>query len=185
MGSARALDVGDWYPEEEYISIKHRPETGTPLKREYQGESHISILDSDLCTPLEYWVENRRPDVQDAHGREPLLATSVDRASKNTLRNTTYRATQPCEYAGHCPHGEDMDACSYRNANNASKCPSSVSPHPIRRSSITAHLNQDVPVQIASERMNVSVDTLENHYDARSEEEKRQVRRRRLQNMDI
>lgn len=185
IGSARALDVSHWHPQEQYLSVRHQPETGTPLKREYDGERNISILDDSLATALEDWVQDRRPSVTDGHGREPLLASSHGRVAKTTIRTATYRATQPCEYAGHCPHGEDMETCAYRSGDSASKCPSSVSPHPIRRSAITHHLNEDVPVQLASERMNVSVDTLEDHYDARSEEEKRQGRHRRLKNIDL
>jgi site-specific recombinase XerD len=185
MGSARALDLDDWHPQEQYLTVRHRPETGTPLKREYNGERNISILDSRLSRLLEDWIQFQRPDITDDYGRDPLLVTSQGRASKNTIRNAAYRATQPCEYTGHCPHEEEKSSCKFRDADHASKCPSSVSPHPLRRSAITHHLNQDVPIELASERMNVSVDTLEEHYDARSQEEKRQVRRRRLENMDF
>lgn len=45
------------------------------------------------------------------------------------------------------------------------------------------HLNSNVSKSIASERMAVSVDTLEEHYDARSREEKRQSRQGELSNL--
>ena len=61
--------------------------------------------------------------------------------------------------------------------NETSKCPSSVSPHAIRRGSITQHLSKDVSEKVVSDRMNVSLDVLEEHYDRRSEREKADQRR--------
>lgn len=61
-----------------------------------------------------------------------------------------------------------------------SKCPDSVSSHPIRRSAITHHLDSDVPKAIVSERMNVSEKIIDQHYDARDKEQKRQNRQKYL-----
>jgi len=61
--------------------------------------------------------------------------------------------------------------------NKASKYPSSVSPHAIRRRSITQHLSKDVPEKVVSDRMNVSLDVLETQYDRRGEREKADQRR--------
>jgi len=65
----------------------------------------------------------------------------------------------------------------------ASLCPSSVSPHAIRRGSITYHLTEDVPEKMVGDRMNVSLDVLEKHYDRRTEEEKASQRRDYLGNI--
>lgn len=57
------------------------------------------------------------------------------------------------------------------------KCDEAVSPHAIRRGSITHFLSQDVPVEIVGDRMDVSRDVLDKHYDKRSEEVKLEQRR--------
>jgi hypothetical protein len=61
--------------------------------------------------------------------------------------------------------------------NKASKCPSSVSPHAIRRGSITHFLSKDVLEKGVKDRMKVSLDVLEKHYDRRGEREKAEQRR--------
>ncbi|MFC7059185.1 hypothetical protein [Halovenus salina] len=58
-----------------------------------------------------------------------------------------------------------------------------MKPHAIRRGSITHFLSQDVPVEIVGDRMNVSRDVLDKHYDKRSEEVKLEQRRGYLDNV--
>lgn len=60
----------------------------------------------------------------------------------------------------------------------ASKCLSSVTPHPIRRGYITQFLTAGVPVAVISERCNVSLTVIDQHYDGRSEDEKTRKRQR-------
>lgn len=180
MGSARALDLDDFNVEEEYVAVRHRPETDTPLKNQQNGERLVA-LNPTICTVLNDYIEVNRPDVTDDYGRVPLLATEHGRPSKNTIRATVYRWTRPCMYQNTCPHGRDRDDCEALNTRMAaSKCPSSVSPHAVRRGSITHHLTQDVPEQVVSDRMNVSQRVLEEHYDRRSEEVKVEQRRQYL-----
>jgi len=57
-------------------------------------------------------------------------------------------------------------------AGSESLCPSSVSPHAIRRGAITHHLNSDVPETAVGDRANVSLNVLENHYDQRSKRDR-------------
>lgn len=52
-----------------------------------------------------------------------------------------------------------------------------MSPHAIRRGSITYHLNAGVPKEVVSDRMNVSDEVLEKHYDERTAGERRGQRR--------
>ncbi|MFD1643226.1 hypothetical protein [Halohasta litorea] len=86
------------------------------------------------------------------------------------------RVTQPC-FVGECPHDEDPDICEYRHYENLANCPSSRSPHTIRRGSITHHLRRGAPQVVVEGRCNVSADVLEKHYDERSDREKMEARR--------
>lgn len=179
-GSVRTLDVSDWHEEEGYLSIRHRPDTGTPLKLKERGERNLSILDDDLARALSDYIRDVRPDTTDEYGRDPLFASEEGRLHGQNIQHHIYVVTRPCYYGRTCPHDRDIDECEATLIRSASKCPSSVSPHPIRRSAITEHLNQDVPKEVASERMAVSVKTLEQHYDARSKEDKRDQRKEYL-----
>ncbi|MDF9744520.1 tyrosine-type recombinase/integrase [Natrinema salsiterrestre] len=179
--SLHSLDVEDWYPDSGTLTVKNRE--GTPLKLGDNGERHINIVDADLVNALSDYIKKNRPDVEDEYGRKPLIATQHGRAHINTIQSHVYRVTRPCYYSNDCPHGEVIEDCEATSRDNFSKCPSSISPHPVRRGAITAHLNRDVPVEIASERMNVSIETLELHYDARSKEEKRKNRKSHLSNI--
>jgi len=183
IGSVRALDIGDLQSEEECIAVRHRPETDTPLKNKGNGERLIA-LKPEFCAVLEDYVEVNRPDVTDEYGRKPLFATEQGRPIKNTIRATVYRWTRPCQYKGNCPHERELDSCeALTDKGGASKCPSSVSPHAVRRGSITHHLTEDVPETVVSDRMNVSKRILSEHYDRRSEEVKVEQRRAYLEDL--
>jgi integrase len=182
LGAARALDVGDYSPEEQYLTVEHRPETGTPVKKGSQGERHVA-LSGELCMLLDDWLRDQRPDVTDKHGRKPLLATPYGRSSKSTVRRYCYQYTRPCAVGQECPHDRDPEACEATNTDELSKCPSNVNPHAIRRGSITHHLNSDVPETTVGDRANVSQRVLEMHYDRRTEKEKMEQRREYLGNI--
>ena len=82
--SVIALDVDDYNADEQYLTVKHRPETGTQLKNGENGERFVALRD-DTCTLLDDWLADRRPDVSDEHGREPLLATKQGRPHPSTI----------------------------------------------------------------------------------------------------
>ena len=182
VGGAHALDLCDFFPDEERLEVQHRP--GTPLKNKDDGQRLIA-LSTEVCGILEDWIAHNRPEVTDDRDREPLLATSQGRAHKNTLRVAVYRWTRPCMFADECPHSREIESCEARDESKrtASKCPSSVSPHAVRRGSITHHLSEDVPEKVISDRMNVGQEVLDKHYDQRSEEVKAEQRRRYLDDL--
>ena len=182
VGGVHAMDVDDYNPDEQYVKVRHRPDTGTPIKNKGDGERLVALTD-DICELLDDWLENKRPDVTDDHGREPLLASREGRLQKTTLRMYVYRWTRPCAHGEECPHDRDPDDCEANVRDAASKCPSSVSPHAIRRGSITHSLNSDMPDKVVSDRANVSPQVIEQHYDRRTEHEKMEQRRDYLDNL--
>jgi integrase len=92
--SVIALDVDDYNADEQYLTVKHRPETGTQLKNGENGERFVALRD-DTCTLLDDWLADRRPDVSDEHGREPLLATKQGRPHPTPSRRTPMRRPVP------------------------------------------------------------------------------------------
>ena len=182
MGAARALDIEDYDPEGQCLEIRHRPDTGTPIKNKKRGERTVA-LSGEVCLVLDDWLRDRRPDVTGDHGRRPILATSHGRLSKSTLRKYRYQCTRPRVYGDGCPHDRDPEECGATDHGTAGKYPSSVSPHAFRRGSIAYYLNSDVPETAVGDRANVSQDVLEQHYDQRSEREKMEQRRQYSDNI--
>jgi site-specific recombinase XerD len=176
MGAAHSLDIDDFDSEEQALRIRHRPDTGTNLKNKQSGE-RICALSEDVCEVLEDYISVTRDEVTDDHGRRPLFTTRYGRMHRTKIREMVYAVTRPCAYAQECPHDRDPESCEAATYTQASKCPSSVSPHPIRRGSITHLLRNEVPKQIVSDRVNSSPETLEKHYSQLTEEEKMEQRR--------
>jgi integrase len=182
MGAARSIDLGDLHLENRYVELHHRPSEETPLKNNVRGEREVAI-DTQTANVLRDYIGENRVDSTDDYGREPLITTKFGRASDNSVRAWTYQMTRPCMAGMDCPHGRDPDRCEAVDGQtrmSASKCPSSVAPHAIRRGAITHHLAQDTPTKVVSDRMNVGTDVLEKHYDARSEHEKMEQRRHHI-----
>lgn len=179
-GAVRTLDVGDYDAEEMSIEVKHRPETDTPIKNKTRGERFIALND-ETCAVLDDWLADQRPDVEDGYGREPLLASSQGRLHVTTIQNYVYSVTTPCMFTDGCPHNREIDQCDAAGVRTgASKCPSTRSPHCVRRGAITHWLSSDVPEPIVGARANVSTDVLDKHYDRRTERKKMEQRRKYL-----
>ena len=176
VGAVHALAVEDYNPEEQSIQVVHRPESGTRIKNGPDGERFVALSD-EICILLDDWIEQRRPKTTTETGREPLISTSFGRAHRSTLRGDCYRITRPCVSTGECPHDREIEDCSATERDSASECPSSVSPHALRRGGITHALSEDWPMKAVGDRANVSEQVLEMHYDQRSEKEKMEQRR--------
>jgi len=183
-GALRSLDVDDLRPDDNALVLRHRIDEGTKLKNGENGERWV-YLGPVYYQVIEDYLDNPdRYDVTDDHGREPLITTPYGRPSGNTIYKIVNRLTHPCLIGG-CPHGRDPDNPSTCDAIGTdgypSKCPSSRSPHGVRRGSITHHLNSDVSPETVSERCDVSLEVLYNHYDVRTDREKMAVRKRKLE----
>jgi len=175
LGTLRALDVDDYDRDAKCLDLRHRPDTGTPLKNKKAAERSIAV-GPHYCDVLDDYLEHNRTEADDDHGREPLISSSWGRLSEGSIRETIYRLTQPCAI-GDCPHDREPSACEYRENSNRAGCPSSRSPHGIRRGSITDHLRNGTPQEVVSDRSNVSKEILDQHYDERTEREKMEIRR--------
>jgi integrase len=175
MGALQSLDVEDFDHEHRSLELVHRPDEGPTLKNAEDGE-RIVALSEDVAEVIADYIGHKRNERTDDHGRRPLFSTKQGRISKNTIQQVAYGLTRPCEYGQACPHSKDPDDCEWTGYHGASSCPSSVSPHPIRRGSITWQLTSG-PTRAVGDRCDVSNRVLEEHYDRRTEQEKMQQRR--------
>ena len=175
LGSLRTLDVGDFDSDTGCLDLRHCPETGTPLKNGAAAERSVAV-GPHYCEVIQGYQKHNRDVVTDDHGRQPLLTSTHGRLSEGSIREAVYRVTQPC-VIGDCPHDRDPETCEARPHGKRAGCPSSRSPHGIRRGSITEHLRNGTPQEVVSDRSNVSKEVLDHHYDERTEREKMQIRR--------
>lgn len=179
IGAATAIDIGDYNDDRKCLSLVHRPEEGTSLKNGQKSERLVALSER-VCNVLNDRISINHPALVDENGRDPLFATKIGRLSRNRGRTIAYQYTRPCVYADNCPHDRDIVDCEALPTERAHACPSSLSPHPIRRGAITYHLKMDAPERIVSDRMDVGEAVLDRHYDQRSEQEKLQQRRQYL-----
>lgn len=173
LGAAHGVDVDDVDLAEEQLQLVHRPSEGTTLKNGSGGERPIAIT-ADFADVLDAYIERIRKDVPDDHGRDPLFTTSHGRMSRTSIRRIVYKVTAPCFRNEPCPDCTET---------LSGQCPEAVNPHAVRRGSITHYLTQDIPVEVVSDRMNVSRDVFDKHYDQRTEQVKLEQRRGYLENI--
>ena len=164
IGGLRALDVTDLHVQDQWVDVVHRPDEGTPLKNKSGSEREVN-LHGWVCDVLRAWIDDRRPNSGDSHGRKPLAATDHGRIARSSIRERVYSLTD----CGGIDWGCDCKSDG--------KCDDSVSPHDIRRSSISAWLDDGAEPELLSGRVDTSVSTMEKHYDIRSETQKRELRR--------
>jgi site-specific recombinase XerD len=179
ISGLRAIDLTDFTTHDTggQLIVHHRPDSGTSLKNG-QGSERVIHISDQVCDVLTDYVEDRRPDVLDEYGRAPLLASQHGRLAESTIRKYAYKWTRPCVISGDCPHDVEIDECdAAQSASAAYDCPSSKSPHPIRRGYITYELSVGVPEVVVGDRCDVSPDVIEQAYDERNETEKMEVRK--------
>jgi len=176
IGGVHSLDVKDFDENDMQLHFEHRPDTSTSLKNGINGERVVAVSDRGTRIIADY-LAGHRDQVTDQHGRKPLITTRRGRPNKTTMRDWVYQMTQPCFYSRECPHDKSISDCEWRRHDKRAGCPSNNPPHDIRRGSITHYLSQDAPKQAVSDRMDVKSDTLDEHYDKRSEETKSEQRR--------
>lgn len=179
ISGLQALDLCDYIPDDEtgkaVLQFRSREETGTRLKNGRRSERDFEV-DEDVREILDDYIEHTRVNVTDDSGRKPLFTTSKGRPAASTLRKYVYMWSRPCAVTGDCPFNRDIAECEAAQDNcDASKCPDSVSPHPIRRGRLTWALNQGLLPEMISGMYDVSPEVLEKHYDERSYQEKQQM----------
>jgi site-specific recombinase XerD len=183
ISGIRALDLDDFHetsPDGPFVNFVHRPETGTPLKNGWKSERKPAIRDEMKELLLDY-IEARRHDVTDDHGREPLLTTKQGRPVKTTIQRNIYGVTRPCFYTDECPLDREISECDAANSYNAaSKCPDSRSPHTLRRGRATENANDGMPEEMICDRMDMSPDVFREHYRQQTEDDKRALQRKFL-----
>lgn len=130
----------------------------------------------ELASLLGDYIDNFRVSVTDESGRDHLFSSENGRLSLASIRRQFYILTAPCFRYEHC------DGCT--NSNDE-KCPDAVSPHAIRRGSITHILTEDVSVEVVGHRMDVRRKVLKKHYDRRSLEVNLEQRRGYLEDIRI
>jgi len=173
----RSLDVADLKEDDNAVRLEHRIDEGTRLKNGDGGSRWVFLGPRWFKIVADYLDNPDRPDVTDEYGREPLLTTENGRPTGDTIYVWVNKATHPCEY-GECPHDREPSDCEARGTDGyPSKCPSARSPHAVRRGAITDHLNNGTTPEVVSERMDVGLQTLYKHYDARNERDKMTVRK--------
>lgn len=181
-GAVRAIDEDDADAEERVIELRHRPEKefedekGTPLKNGKDGERNVNISRGLADLIKRYKNSPDRKDAVDKFGRRPLLTTDDGRPTVKTIRQDIYKLTRFCEYSGDCKQECKNRSYDASKSRHASKCSTSHSPHPLRRWSIENQIENGVSKELLSDRVDVSIPVLNEHYDLRNEERKRKHR---------
>lgn len=175
--SLYALDVDDFDDgSKPVLRLRHRPDTATPLKNKRRGERDVR-LDRETADVIDDFLKHNHSDGTDEHGRRPLLmSTHGKRCEPSTIQRNIYTVTRPCHYTGECPMDRDLDECEATSYNTASKCPGSVGPHALRRGYVTEALNAGQPRDVTADRVDMTTEVLDKHYDHATKEERMERR---------
>ncbi|MDS0298232.1 site-specific integrase [Halogeometricum sp. S1BR25-6] len=183
ISGLRTLDVDDIDSTGPTVQIRHRPDTGTPLKNDERGERNVFVTEETMEV-IQDFIEHQRPNTTDEYDRKPLIATRHGRAAHTTIQRHVYSATRPCNYnGGNCPWDKRPETCEANTWDGASKCEGSVSPHALRRGYVTAARNAGQPKDVTGERVNMSGRVLDKHYDKGNHQEKANRRQDHLRDI--
>lgn len=181
LGGIHSLDLKDLHlnTKEPYLEFRHNP-PGTRLKNGEEGEGQVNISQR-VVDVLQAYIHHNRIETDSETGRKPLLTTPHGRISKSAMRGYIYKWSRPCKVGQGCPHGRDPEDCKAAQSHNtASQCPSSRSAHTLRHTYLTQKRRDAVPKNLLSDRCDVSEEILDKHYDERTSDEKRERRRKVL-----
>lgn len=91
--------------------------------------------------------------------------------------------TRPCYYTKECPHQRDIEVRGSRAVQHCIEV--SLVPLAPRTPArlATRNPNDGMPEEMASDRMHMSPEVLREHYNVQSEEDKRNLQRRFLNNL--
>jgi integrase len=159
----RAVDVSDWNHSDRIVELRNRPENGTRLK---EGAKHNRkvVLSQKPAEVIQAYVQENRFDKHDEVGRQPLFTSREGRPNVSTVTNWIYQSTIPCRRK-ECPHNKEKGSCDWTVQSESCKCPSSSSPHPARRGSITWQLNIGRSIQNVAARAGTTPDVIRRYYD--------------------
>ncbi|MFC5970789.1 tyrosine-type recombinase/integrase [Halomarina salina] len=172
-----ALDVDDFDGgPKPHLRLRHRPHEGTPLKNKHRGERDVRIS-SETAAVISDFLKWNHPGAEDEYGRTALIMSSQgNRCEPSTIQRNIYTVTRPCHYTGECPLGRDFSECEATSYNTASKCPASVGPHALRRGYVTESLNAGQPKDVTADRVDMSLEVLDKHYDHATKSQKMERR---------
>lgn len=71
VGTIVAIDLDDYHSQGQFVEIRHRPETGTPLKNGYAAERQINLKE-EVCEVLDDYIQIHREEVIDDNDRSSL-----------------------------------------------------------------------------------------------------------------
>ncbi len=183
IGEIHSLDLTDFKPSDNELTVRHRPDEGTRIKNGRErddtpgdGERNL-ILHPDVVAALSDYIQFERIEISDEFERNPLFTTQHGRTARSTLRRWIYRATS-CRWAD----VSDEITCDEHCHSDLNVCPYSYCPHAIRRGAIVSHLSNGLRPDRASERFDVSIDVIEAHYDPRGKSKRKDDREDAVRN---
>lgn len=120
---------------------------GAPMGRRVSRGHRAGACSGEVTELLNDYIEVPRYGVTGTRGWELLFSTRHGRATRTTIRKNFYAITRPGEVTENCLHDRYRGVRHGLWKKEASQRPSSRSPHPVRRSVITHHLNRDWPAE--------------------------------------